>query len=192
VIEEARMSISARRKSELETRTTGSKIRQTQRRLVKAAILRVCSSGVNAAELARRNFLHLAAGAAALPAVSRSAEAQAYPTRPITVIVPFPAGGSGDGIARVLAERMRRSLGQPIIVENVGGAGGSVGVGRTAHARPDGYTIDLGHLTNHVLNGAFYSLQYDILNDFAPISLLVTAPAVLFARKTMPRRTCRN
>ena len=109
-------------------------------------------------KLPRRRFLHLAVGAAALPAVSRFAWAQAYPTRPITIIVPSLSGTSGDAVARVLAERMRRSLGQPIIIENVGGAGGSIGTGRAARARPDGYTIDLGVLSTHVLNGAFYSL----------------------------------
>jgi tripartite-type tricarboxylate transporter receptor subunit TctC len=135
--------------------------------------------------LARRQFLHLVAGTATLPAASRIAMAQAYPTRPITMIVPFPAGGVLDPIARVLAERMRSSLGQPIIIENVSGANGSIGVSRAAHARPDGYTIVTGGLPTQILNGAFYSLQYDVLNDFAPISALVTTPYVLFARKTI-------
>ena len=93
-------------------------------------------------KLQRRQFLHLAAGAAALPALSRTATAQTtYPTRPITVIVPFAAGGGADVIARVLAERMRAALGQPIIIENVSGADGSIGVGRAARAKPDGYTM---------------------------------------------------
>jgi tripartite-type tricarboxylate transporter receptor subunit TctC len=133
----------------------------------------------------RRRFLRLAAGAAALPAFSRVVSAQAYPARPITMIVPAAAGGSFDVIGRLLAERMNRSLGQPIIIENVSGADGSIGAGRTARARSDGYTIDIGSNGNHVLNGAFYLLQYDVLNDFAPISPLITAPSVLFARKTM-------
>ena len=136
----------------------------------------------------RRQFLRLAIGAAALPAVSCDRGTQSYPTRPITMIVPLAAGSSVDVVARALAERMRGSLGQPIIIENVGGADGSIGVGRTARARPDGYTIDVGYIGNHVLNAAFYSLPYDVLNDFAPISPLVTAPAVLFARKAMPAR----
>ncbi len=106
--------------------------------------------------MAARQFLRLAAGAAALPTVSLIARAQAYPTRPITMIVPFPPGGPTDAVARVLAERMRGSLGQPIIIENVSGANGSIGTGRAAHARPDGYTIDLGVTGTHVLNGAFY------------------------------------
>src|SRR6266436_2133264 len=136
--------------------------------------------------LPRRQFLHLAASAASLPAMSRIAEAQTYPTRPITMIVPFPPGGSTDVIGRVLAERMSGSLGQPVIVENVSGADGSIGIGRVARAKPDGYTIDLGFLSGHVLNGAFYSLPYDVLNDFEPVSPLATVQYVLFARKTMP------
>jgi tripartite-type tricarboxylate transporter receptor subunit TctC len=137
----------------------------------------------------RRQFLHLAAGAAALPSVvSRIAAAQTYPTRPITMIVSAAAGGGTDVIARVVAERMRGSLAQPIIIENVSGADGSIGAGRAARARSDGYTIDIGFLGNHVMNGAFYSLPYDVLNDFAPISPLVTTPAILFARKAMPAK----
>jgi tripartite-type tricarboxylate transporter receptor subunit TctC len=143
-------------------------------------------------KLPRRKFLHLAAGAAALPAVSRFACAQTYPTRPITMIVPFPPGASTDAIARVLADRMRRALGQPIIIENVSGAGGSIGTGRAARAKPDGYTIDLGLATIHVLNGAFYSLSYDVLNDFAPISLLSATAIILYARKTMPAKDLRE
>jgi tripartite-type tricarboxylate transporter receptor subunit TctC len=134
----------------------------------------------------RRQFLHLAAGAAALPAVSRVAKAQTYPSRPITMIVPFAAGGPMDGRGRVLAERMRKSLGQPVIIEDVSGADGSIGTGRVARAKLDGYTIGIGNDGTHVLNGAFYSLQYDVLNDFAPISPLFTFPYVLFARKTVP------
>jgi tripartite-type tricarboxylate transporter receptor subunit TctC len=140
----------------------------------------------------RRKFLHLAAGAVALPAVPRSAWAQAYPTRPITMIVPSTPGDAGDAVARVVAERMRRSLGQPIIIENVGGAGGNIGTGRAARARPDGYTIDLGIISTHVLNGAFYSLPYDVLNDFAPISLLATTAAIFYAGKTVPAKDLRE
>ena len=139
-------------------------------------------------KLPRRKFLQFAGAAAVAPAFSRVAMAQTYPSRPITMIGPFPPGGVTDVIARVLAERMRESLGQPIIVENVGGANGSIGVGRAARARPDGYTIDLGFLGQHVLNGAIYSLPYDVLNDFQPISPLITSANVLFARKTMPAK----
>jgi tripartite-type tricarboxylate transporter receptor subunit TctC len=136
----------------------------------------------------RRQFLNLAAGAAALPAVSRIARAQTYPTRPITMIVSAAAGSATDLTGRLVAERMRASLGQPIIIENVGGADGSIGVGRAARARPDGYTIDIGFQGNHVLNGAFYSLPYDVLKDFGPISPLVRSSFVLFARKTVPAK----
>jgi tripartite-type tricarboxylate transporter receptor subunit TctC len=138
-----------------------------------------------AMKLARRKFLHLAAGAVALSVAARVAAAQTYPTRPITMIVPYPGGAPIDVIGRVLAERMRPSLGQPVIIENVSGADGSIGTGRAARARADGYTIDLGAMATHVMNGAFYSLQYDPLNDFAPITPLVTFPFILFARKTM-------
>jgi tripartite-type tricarboxylate transporter receptor subunit TctC len=102
------------------------------------------------------------------------------------MIVPAAAGGPLDVTGRVLAERMRRSLGQPVVIENVAGADGSIGAGRAARARSDGYTIDYGFLGNHVLNGAFYSLPYDVINDFAPISPLATASNVLFAKKAMP------
>ena len=136
----------------------------------------------------RRRFLRLAAGAAALPAVSRNASAQAYPTRPITMIVSFAAGSGLDVIGRMIAERMKEGLGQPIIIENIAGADGSIGAGRTARAKPDGYTIDIGSIGNHVLNGAFYSLNYDLLNGFAPISPLTTNSAFLYAKKTVPSR----
>jgi tripartite-type tricarboxylate transporter receptor subunit TctC len=96
-------------------------------------------------KLPRRQFLHLAAGAAALPAVSRHASAQTYPTRPITMVVPASAGGPTDAIGRILAQRMRTSLGQTVIIEDVSGAGGSIGVGRVARSAPDGHTIGIGH-----------------------------------------------
>jgi tripartite-type tricarboxylate transporter receptor subunit TctC len=140
----------------------------------------------------RRRFLSLAAGAAVLPAVSRMSWAQAYPARPITMIVPFAAGGPADVVARVVAERMRRTLGKPIIVENIGGADGNIGVGRAVRARPDGYTIEFGDQSSHVLNGALYSLPYDLLKDFVPVAPLVTIPRILFARKTIPANDLRE
>ena len=143
-------------------------------------------------KLARREFLHLAAGAAAMPAVLRVAKAQTYPTRPITVIVPYAAGGATDVLGRVLAERMRGSLGHAIIIENVSGADGSIGAGRAARAKLDGYTIGLGSVSTHVLNGALYSLQYDVLDVFAPILLLGASPYVLYTRKTMPANDLRE
>jgi tripartite-type tricarboxylate transporter receptor subunit TctC len=122
-----------------------------------------------------------------LAAAAGAALAQAsYPSRSITLIAPFPPGGSTDVVARVMAERMRPILGQSIVVENVGGAGGSIGVGRLARAAPDGYTIDLGQWDTHVGNGAVYSLPYDLQKDFEPIGLLTLNPQLLLARKTIP------
>jgi len=137
-------------------------------------------------KLPRRRFLQFAGAAAVGPAFSRLAAGETYPSRPITMIVPMAPGGTTDVVGRVLAERMKDALGQPVIIENVAGANGSIGVGRVARARPDGYTIDLGFLSGHVLNGAFYSLPYDVLNDFEPISPLAAFSYFLFARKTMP------
>ncbi len=134
----------------------------------------------------RRQFLQLGASAAALPAMSWVARAQTYPTRPITMIVPLAAGGPTDAIARMLAERMRGVLGQPVIIENVTGAEGSIGIGRAAHARADGYTIALGTISTQVLNGALYSLPYNVLNDFVPISPLVSVPWMIATKKSMP------
>jgi tripartite-type tricarboxylate transporter receptor subunit TctC len=114
------------------------------------------------------------------------AQAQSFPSRPITLISPFPPGGSTDVVARVMAERMRPLLGQSVVVENVGGAGGSIGVGRVARAAPDGYTIDLGQWDTHVGNGAVYNLPYDLQKDFEPIGLLTLNPQLLLARKTIP------
>jgi tripartite-type tricarboxylate transporter receptor subunit TctC len=134
----------------------------------------------------RRRFLQLAAGTAALHAASRTARAQTYPSRAISIVVPFAPGGATDVIARMMAERMRVSLGQPVIVENVGGAGGSIGVGRVARAAPDGYTLSIGHWSTHVVNGAIYPLQYDLLNDFEPIMLITSNTYLVVARKTLP------
>src|SRR6185295_6441295 len=111
---------------------------------------------------------------------------QAYPSRPITIVVPFPPGGSTDVIGRILAEKMRASLNQTIIIENVGGAGGSIGVGRVARAAPDGYTLDIGQWDTHVANGATYSLPYDLQNGFEPIALISSNPYLILARKDMP------
>jgi tripartite-type tricarboxylate transporter receptor subunit TctC len=137
-------------------------------------------------KLPRRRFLHLAAGGAALPALSAMARAQTYPSRPITVVVPFPAGGSTDAVGRIVAERMRVSLGQAVVIENVGGAGGSIGVGRVARATPDGYTLDIGQWDAHVANGATFALAYDVVKDFEPIALLSSNPFLILAKKAVP------
>ena len=138
--------------------------------------------------LRRRQFLHLAASAAAFSAVSQRAQAQAYPSRPVTMIVPFPAAGPADVLARILSEPMRLSLGQPIVIENVSGAAGSIAVGRAVRAAPDGYTLIMGNLGTHVVNGAIYSLQYDLVKDFEPICLLPTNFQLLLARSGLPAK----
>ena len=137
-------------------------------------------------EIPRRQFLHLAGGAAALPALSRIARAQAYPSRPITMIVPLAAGSSLDVVARLVGERMGTALGQPIIIENVPGADGTISVGRVARARPDGYTIEFGSVSTNVLTGAYYSLSYDLLGDLAPILAVGAIPYVLYAKASLP------
>jgi tripartite-type tricarboxylate transporter receptor subunit TctC len=134
----------------------------------------------------RRQFLHLAAGAATLPAASRITRAQAYPARPITIVVPFVAGGPTDLLGRMVAERVRQSFGQPALVENVAGANGSIGVGRVARAAPDGYTVVIGLWNTHVVNGAIYTLPYDVQNDFEPIALLSDIASLVVARKGLP------
>jgi tripartite-type tricarboxylate transporter receptor subunit TctC len=143
-------------------------------------------------KLPRRNFLHLAAGAAALPTLPRFAWAEAYPTRPITMVVPFAAGGPTDTIARVIVDGMRVSLGQPVIIENVTGAAGSIAVGRVARAAPDGYTVSIGQWGSHVTNGAIYTLQYDLLNDFAPVSWIATGTPLIVSRNDLPTKDLRE
>jgi tripartite-type tricarboxylate transporter receptor subunit TctC len=113
-----------------------------------------------------------------------TAQAQTYPSRQITLIVPFPPGGSTDTAARIMAERMRPILGQPIVIENVGGAGGSIGVGRVARAAPDGYTIDIGQWDTHV-GSIIYKLNYDLQTDFEPVGLISVNPQLLVAKKTL-------
>jgi tripartite-type tricarboxylate transporter receptor subunit TctC len=134
----------------------------------------------------RRRFLQLAAGAAALPVLPQFAAAEDYPSRPVTMVVPFAAGGGTDIFARLLAEGMRGPLGQTVIIENVAGAGGSIGVARVVHAPADGYTLSIGTLTTHVLAGALYPLQFDILHDLAPIAELGYEPLLIAVRKSLP------
>jgi tripartite-type tricarboxylate transporter receptor subunit TctC len=134
---------------------------------------------------ARRTFLQLT-GAAVAAALSGTVRAQGWPARPITMIVPYPPGGPTDVLARVLAEQMRGMLGQPIIIENIGGADGSIGVARAARAKADGYTIELGAMSTHIVSAAMHSLPYDVLNDFAPVLPLVTTPQILIARNMIP------
>jgi tripartite-type tricarboxylate transporter receptor subunit TctC len=132
-----------------------------------------------------RRFV-LAASVAALLVVAPEAIAQTYPSRPVTMIVPASAGGPTDAIARVLSERMTANLGGTVLVDNVAGAGGSIGVGKVARSAPDGYTLGIGQWSHYVLNGATYALQYDLLADFAPVAMIVTGPLLLVSRKDLP------
>src|SRR5271170_2384158 len=127
----------------------------------------------------------IAAIALVLIAFIAPAQAQTYPTRTITLVVPFPPGGSTDVAARIMADKMGAALGQAVIVENVGGAGGSIGVGRVARATPDGYTIDIGQWDTHV-GSIIYNLNYDLQTDFAPIGLVSNNPQLLVAKKALP------
>ena len=135
----------------------------------------------------RRRFLQFTAGAAALPAFSRLAWAQAYPTRPMTMIVPFAAGGPQDVLGRLLAQRMGEILRQSVVVENIGGAGGVTGSRRVADARPDGYTMGIGSVGTHAQNQSLYKRPpYDPVADFTPVALIAETPVVLIARKDLP------
>src|SRR2546421_4513788 len=126
--------------------------------------------------------LMLGAGAQALP----------YPSRPITIVVRLAAGGPTDALARAVSVRMRVSLGQSLLIENVTGAGGSIGVGRAVRAAPDGYTLSLGHTGTHVVNGAIYPLQYDLLNDFEPIALIASNPMMVVTTNRVPAKNLRE
>jgi len=120
------------------------------------------------------------------------ARADDFPSRPITIIVPFAAGGPSDAMARILAERMRVTLGQAVLIENVTGAGGSIGVGRAVHSPPDGYTISFGHLGTHVANGAVYKLNYDLVADLAPVVLLPSNPMIVVSKNAVPAKSLKE
>jgi tripartite-type tricarboxylate transporter receptor subunit TctC len=132
-----------------------------------------------------RRICLIALTAVGLAGVNTEAYTQTYPSRPVTLIVPWPAGGPSDGPARLVAERMRVSLGQPVVIENVSGGSGSAGTGRVARASPDGYTIVHGNFSTHVINGAVFNLPYDVQKDFAPISLLATQSFLIVGKKAM-------
>lgn len=137
-------------------------------------------------KLRRRQFLQLAAGAAALPALPNMAAAQDFPSRPVTMVVPVPAGGALDTNARLVAEGMKAALGQPVVIENVTGASGSIGTGRVARAAPDGYTVVYGANVTHVLNAAVLSLNYDVVADFEPVALIGDTPWLIVGKKDLP------
>jgi tripartite-type tricarboxylate transporter receptor subunit TctC len=118
-----------------------------------------------------------------------AAAADDFPSRPITIIVPYAAGGPSDVMARILADRMQKTLGQPVIVEDITGAAGSIGVGRAVRSAPDGYTISFGHLGSHVCNGAIYKLDYDLVTDLDPVVLLPNNPMVVVSKNGVPAKT---
>lgn len=136
----------------------------------------------------RKVFSGAAFAAALFLAAAAPASAQDFPNKPVTVIVPFSAGGPTDALIRTLAERMRESLGQPILIENVTGAAGTVGVGRVARAPGDGYTLSFGHWSTHVINGAAYPLPFDLLTDLEPVALLTSYPMLLVSKNAVPAK----
>jgi tripartite-type tricarboxylate transporter receptor subunit TctC len=135
---------------------------------------------------ATRNVRVLGLVLAALFGTAATAAAEAFPTRPVTIVVPYPAGGLFDGIARALAEGMRGPLGQSVVIENVGGAGGSLAVGRVARAAPDGYTIAIGSGDQFVINAAIFPLPYDVVKDFEPVALLMDGPNLIVSKNAVP------
>ena len=116
------------------------------------------------------------------------AGADSYPSRPITIVVPYAAGGLFDSIARALAESMRGALAQSVVIENVGGAGGSIALGRVARAAPDGYTLSVGSGDQFVVNAAIYPLQYDVVQDFEPVTLLMNGPNLIVSKNEIPAK----
>src|SRR5260221_3279226 len=120
--------------------------------------------------------------------LSLAAGAQEFPTHPVTLVVPFSAGGPTDTIARILAQRMTRSLGQNVVVENTTAAGGTIGVGRIARATPDGYTLGIGHIGTHPVNGASYERPYDLQKDFEPLAMVASNPQIIVSKIAVPAR----
>jgi tripartite-type tricarboxylate transporter receptor subunit TctC len=133
-----------------------------------------------------------ALGFLALLGMMHSAAAQPYPSRPVTLVVPFAAGGPTDVLARIIVEPMRAALGQPVIIENVGGAAGSIAVGKVAREKPDGHTAIVGNWGTHVVNGAVQTLQYDLLKDFEPVGLIATNPHVIVSRQAVPAKNLKE
>jgi tripartite-type tricarboxylate transporter receptor subunit TctC len=136
--------------------------------------------------IARRQFLQLTAGAAALPALAQVAAADTFPSRPITIVCPFAAGGATDVMSRVLADPMGKALGQTIIVEDLTGAAGAIGVAKVVRSPADGYTLSVGTLTTHVLIGGLYKLDFDLLNDLTPIAELGYEPLLICVKNSLP------
>jgi tripartite-type tricarboxylate transporter receptor subunit TctC len=140
-------------------------------------------------EAMRRTVL---AALMALMAIGGNARADNFPSHPVTLVVPFSAGGPTDAMARILADHMRTTLGQNIVIENVTGAAGSLGVGRVVRAAPDGYTVSIGHLGTHVANGAIYKLGYDLVADLEPVVLLPSNPMIIVSKNAVPAKTLKE
>ena len=135
---------------------------------------------------------HVLVAILALLTTAATAAAQSFPSRPVTVIVPFPAGGPTDTLARILAEYAKGPLGQPVIVENVAGAGASIGIGRAVASPPDGYTLSLGNWTSHVGAGAIYPVNWHILNDLAPVAKLPVSTLIIVGKNDLPANNIRE
>jgi tripartite-type tricarboxylate transporter receptor subunit TctC len=136
--------------------------------------------------------LSMTVAAAAILIGTGNAGAQTYPARPISMLVGYAVGGPSDTIARIMADRMKAALGQPVVVENVTGAAGSIAAGRGARAAADGYTLVMGDWSTHVVNGAMYDLQYDVVRDFEPVSLLPSAPQIIVTPNAVPATNLRE
>ena len=130
--------------------------------------------------------------ALAVLAFTSAVLAENFPSHPITIVVPFSAGGPSDAMSRILAERMKVTLGESLLVENVTGAGGSIGVGRAVRSPPDGYTISFGHLGTHVANGAIYKLGYDLVTDLEPVALLPSNPMIVVSKNAVPAKSLKE
>jgi len=138
--------------------------------------------------ISKRVFLASVAAMCCGLSPAKPASSEAYPSHPITMVLPFSAGGPTDALARIVAARMQELLGQSIIIENVTGAAGTIGVGRVARAAADGYTLSVGPMNSHVLTGAIYHLPFDLLRDLEPVALLASNPSVVVSRKDVPAK----
>jgi tripartite-type tricarboxylate transporter receptor subunit TctC len=181
--------ISERRKSKAETQPTVSKTRPTLRRPIEAALLHGRLLRVKATELPRRRFLHLAAGAAAVPATSRIVMAQAYPARPVRIIVGFAAGGSSDIAARLMGQWLSERLGQQFVIENRTGAGSNIAAEVVVRAPPDGYTLLLGGTPNAINATLYNKLNFDFIRDIAPVAGIARTPDVMVVNPSFPAKT---
>ena len=182
------MSISERRKSRVETPPIVSKNRRTERRPVEAPMLHGHPFRVKAAKLPRRRFLHLAASAAAIPAVSRIASAQTYPTRPVRITVGYAAGGFTDIAARLMGQWLSERLSQQFVIENRSGANGTIAVEAVVRAPPDGYTLLLT-IWNDALNELLYPVRFKYIRDIAPVAGIISAPYVMVVNPSFPATT---